>query len=166
VTTLDDVRAEECRRWEAAQKWRPGQAITTPGTRLRWDCLTGWVEAWGALQRRRVSSTRYRQESNHIQALPPEMIEYEADPAVLYAFLEIMASNSGNRPRKGRRAGHPTTEMVMVAGNRLAQLGAVHYHDYRHQQGLRRAVLGAAPGRDDLVGELHAGAVVPHLSLF
>lgn len=58
VTTLDHVRAGERRRQEAAQKWWPGQAITTPGTRLRWDCLAGWVEVWEVLQRRRVSSTR------------------------------------------------------------------------------------------------------------
>ena len=36
-----------------------------------------------------------------------------------------MASNSGNRPRKGEREGHPTTEMVVVANNRLAQVGAL-----------------------------------------
>jgi hypothetical protein len=125
------------------------------------------------LRRRRISSTRYQQESNHIAALPLEMIEHEADPAVLYAFLEIMASNAGNRPRKGERLvparqghGHPTTEMVVVAGNRLAQIGAVPYCEYRRQQSLRRALLGATSGGDDRAGKQRAEATAPHLSLF
>ena len=81
--------------------------MTTPGTRLAWRCLAGWVRAWETLQHRRVSSVRDEQESNHIAALPIEMIEHEADPAVLHAFLEILSSGSGNRPRKGERETGP-----------------------------------------------------------
>ena len=93
---------------DASGAWQPGQTVKTPGTRLAWDCLAGWVQAWETLQRRRISSTRYEQESNHIRALPLEMIAEETSPNTLYTFLEIMASNSGNRPRKGERERHPT----------------------------------------------------------
>lgn len=94
------------------------------------------------------------------------MIEHEADPAALYAFLEIMASSAGNRPRKGEREGHPTTEIVVAAGSRLAQIGAVPYREYRRQQSLRRALFNAASGRNDAARKQRAEATAPHLSFF
>jgi hypothetical protein len=153
--------------------WQPGQTVKTSGTRLAWDCLAGWVRAWETLQRRRVSSTRYQQESDHIRVLPLEMIAEEANPDVLYIFLEIMASDSGNRPRKGARLvparqghGHPTTEMVVVANNRLAQVRALPYREHRRRQGLRRTLLRAVLSRAELARERRAEVAAPHLSLF
>ena len=149
---------------ENEARWQPGQTMTTPGTLLTWRCLAGWVRAWETLQRRRVSSVRYEQESNHIAALPIEMIEHEADPAVLYAFLEILSSGSGNRPHKGEREGHRTTRMVVAAGNRLAHLGAVPHRAYRRQQSRRRKLLQIVcvePARSSL-----EDTEAPHLSLF
>lgn len=139
---------------ENEERWQPGQTMTTPGTRLTWRCLAGWVRAWETLQRQRVSSVRYQQESNHIAALPIEMIDREVDPAALYAFLEILSSGSGNRPRKGEREGHRTTRMVVAAGNRLARLGAVPYRK------LLQTVC-AEPARSTF-----EDARAPHLSLF
>lgn len=146
--------------------WQPGQPVKTPGTRLAWSCLGGWVQAWETLQRRRVSSTRYEQESNHIRALPLEIIAEETNPDTLYGFLEIMSSNSGNRPRKGERERHPTTEMVVLANNRLPQIGALPYREHRRQQGLRRALLRTAPSLAELARERRAEVAAPHLSLF
>ena len=149
---------------ENEERWRPGQTMTTPGTRLTWRCLAGWVRAWETLQRRRVSGVRYEQEANHIAALPIEMIEREAKPAVLYAFLEILSSGSGNRPRKGEREGHRTTRMVVAAGNRLAHLGAAPYREHRRQQSRRRKLRQAVPpepARSSL-----EDAEAPYLSLF
>jgi hypothetical protein len=138
--------------------------MTTPGMRLTWRCLASWVRAWETLQRRRVSSVRYQQESNHIAALPIEMIERESVPAALYAFLEILSSGSGNRPRKGEREGHRTTRMVVAAGNRLARLGAASYREHRWQQSRRRKLrqtVSAEPAHSSL-----EDAEAPHLSLF
>jgi len=163
ATTIEDIRAEEKRLQAEARKWRPGQVVTTPGTRLSWDSLAGWIAAWQKLQRRAHSSDRYWKESQHIRALPVEMIAAETDEAILYDFLDLM--NRGDaRPPKGMRTEHPTTPLVVAAHNRLVQLGAMPYRQYRHQQSLRRALAGPAstPTRKRPSGEEAA----PHLSLF
>lgn len=148
---------------EEREKWHLGQSLTTSGTRLKWSCLREWVEAWQRLQRRRHSSIRYQQEDDHIRALPIEMLAQESDPAVLYAFLEIMASGSGNRPRKGEREGDPTTAMVVAAGNRLAHLSAPPYREHRRQQALRRK-LKATPDESEHSTRRHSQP--SHLTLF
>lgn len=168
VTTIEDVRDQEKRLQAEAEKWRSGQIITTPGTRLSWDDLAGWIEAWQQLQGRPHSSTRYRsrrywQEDQHLRALPAEMIIAETDETILYDFLDFM--NSGDvRPPKGMRSKHPTTPLVVATHNRLAQLGAPSYWQYRQQQSLRRTLVSP-------IGELtrkrpSGEKAVPHLSLF
>ena len=92
ASTIEDIRAEEKRLQAEAGKWRPGQVITTPGTRLSWDSLAGWIDAWQQLQGRAHSSRRYWQEDKHIRSLPAEMIAAETDEAILYGFLSIMNS--------------------------------------------------------------------------
>jgi hypothetical protein len=146
--------------------WQPGQPVKTPGTRLAWNCLAGWVQAWQTLQRRRVSSIRYQQESNHIAALLPAMVAEETNPDVLHTFLEILSSRSGNRPRKGEREGHPTTEMVVAANNRLARMGALPYREHRRQQSLRRTLFGAARRPGNPPRRHGAEATAPHLNPF
>ena len=165
ATTIEDIQAEEKRVQAEAAKWRPGQAITTPGTRLSWDSLAGWIDAWQQLQGRSHSSTRYRsrrywQENQHIRALPVEMITAETDETILYDFLDRM--NSGDaRPPKGMRAKHPTTPLVVEAHNRLAQLDAV---PYRQQQSLR--LMLASPTGTSTRKRPSGEKAVPHLSLF
>lgn len=168
ATTIEGIQAEERRLQAEAEKWRPGQVITTPGTRLSWDSLAGWIDAWQQLQGRPHSSTRYLsrrywQENQHLRALPLEMIAAEADETILYDFLDLM--NSGDaRPPKGMRAEHPTTRLVVEAHNRLAQLGAVPYRQYRQQQGLRRVLVSAV---SETTGKRPSGEkATPHLSLF
>jgi hypothetical protein len=161
VTTLIDVRVEEKRRLVEAQKWRPGQVITTLHTRLSWSNLAGWLNAWGQIQRRPHSSDRYWKEDEHIRALPIEMIAAETEANALYDFLAVMDNGNSRRP-KGMRANDPTTPLVVAANNRLAQIGALPYRQYRQQQSLRSvlktgvsSVLCQAPP-----------APTPHLSLF
>ena len=153
------------RKGDGPATWQPGQTVKTPGTRLTWRCLAGWVETLKTLQRRRVSTARYRQESAHIRALPLSMIARETDPEVLCAFLEVMTSSAGNRPRKGKRAGHPTTEMIMVANNRLARMGALPCRKHRRQKS-RRSLLRAASDRDLEIQNKTSETTVSHLSLF
>jgi hypothetical protein len=163
ATTIEDIQAEEKRLQAEAEKCRPGQVITTPGTRLSWDSLAGWIDAWQQLQGRPHSSRRYWQENQHLQALPVEMIAAEVDEIILYDFLDLM--NSGDaRPPKGMRAEHPTTPLIVEAHNRLAQLGAIPYRQYRQQQSLRRMLTSptGASTRKRPSGE----EAVAHLSLF
>lgn len=137
ATTVEEVFMEDKRRRAEALKWRSGQTITTPETRLTWSCLREWLIAWNKLQRRAHSTLRYQQEAEHIRVLPLEMIEAEDDEAVLYAFLDAMHQDDAIPPR-GMRRKHPTTPLVIAANNRLAQLGATPYHLYRQQQSMRR----------------------------
>ncbi|MCB0020457.1 MAG: hypothetical protein KDE09_21845 [Anaerolineales bacterium] len=162
TTTIEEIRAEDRRLAAALDTWRPGQAITTPGTRLSWCNLAEWNTAWRQLQRRRHSSRRYAQESAHKFALPAETISHETEPAVLYAFLDIMHS-SNVRPPKGMRQGHPTTEHVVAANNRLSQLGAASYRRHRQQAVLRRGLRQLEPPRGRQPPHEEAAG---HLSLF
>ena len=139
VTTLDEVRMDEKRReWEAV-KWRPGQVLTTPETRLTWSCLREWLITWNKLQNRAHSTLRYQQETEHLRVLPTEMIEAEDDEAVLYGFLDALNQDDALPPR-GMRQKHPTTPLVVAANNRLAELGAAPYRLYRQQQSMRRVL--------------------------
>ena len=163
ATTIEEVRAEERRLQAEARKWRPGKVITTPGTRLSWDSLAGWVAAWQKLQRRPHSSRRYWQENQHIRTLPVEMIAAEADKTILYDFLDLM--NSGDaRPPKGMREKHPATPLVVAAHNRLAQLGEIPYRQYRQQQSLRQILVST--GSETTRKRPSSEKAVAHLSLF
>jgi hypothetical protein len=163
ATTVEDILAEDKWLEAEARKWRPGQVITTPGTRLSWDSLAGWIAAWQQLKGRAHSSDRYWKEGQHIRALPAEMIAAETDETVLYDLLHLMNTDNA-RPPKGMRESHTTTPLVMAAHNRLAQLGATPYRQYQQQQSLRQAMAGTAeePAQKRPAGEKAA----PHLALF
>ena len=151
---IDGIRTEDLRRLTAAGSWRSGQVMTTPGARLSWRNLAEWMEAWKQLQRRRHSSVRYQQESDHKRALPIAMVSQETDPIVLYTFLDLM-HQANVRPPRGTREEHPTTSLMVAANNRLVQLGAEPYQRHRQQVTLHRK---QPRQRDDLP--------TGHLSLF
>ena len=163
ATTIESVRAEEKRLQAEARLWRPGQVITTPGTRLSWDSLAGWIAAWQQLQQRAHSSRRYRQEEEHQRALPVGMVTAEMDETVLYDFLALMVQGNA-RPPKGMRKNHPTTPLISAAHNRLAKLGATPYRQYQQQQSLRRALTGS--DNDNARTQPSGEKVAPHLALF
>lgn len=139
ATTAEEIYMEGKRRQAEALKWRPGQMMTTPETRLTWSCLAGWLVAWNKLQNRAPSTLRYQQEAEHLRVLPTQMIAAEGDEAVLYTFLEALNQDDALPPR-GMRQKHATTLLVVAAHNRLAQLGATPYRLYRQQQSMRRAL--------------------------
>ncbi|MCI0731953.1 MAG: hypothetical protein L0332_35235 [Chloroflexi bacterium] len=132
-------------------RWRPGQIITTPGTRLRWGDVRGWLEGWNALGDRRDSSEKYARQDAHVAALPMAMVEQEDDASVLYELVEVLERT---RPPKGGRAGHPTTALLVAANNRLQALGAAGYRVYSRQRRWKQPARRKKTGR--------AG----HLSLF
>jgi hypothetical protein len=163
VTTLEEVRAQEQRRLAEAQKWQPGQTMTTPGTRLSFSNLTGWIAGWQQLQGRANSGARYEKEAQHLQALPPEMIAAETKEMVLYDFLSLLKEDDA-LPSKGLRAAHPTTRLAATAHARLAQLGAIPYRQYRQQKGLHAALTVQVEGQTGKRPLTEKGA--SHLSLF
>jgi hypothetical protein len=162
VTTIIEIQAEERRRLAEAQRWQPGQVITTPHTRLVWSTLAGWLYAWGQLQRRPHSIDRYGKEDQHIQALPVEMIAAETEESALYDFLAVMDAGNARQP-KGMRANDPATPLVVAANNRLGQLGAVPYRRHRQQQNLRQTL---KPGGNSLRSPPNEQVAASHLSLF
>jgi hypothetical protein len=166
ATTLETVRAEDERLRIEAAKWRPGQVITTPGTRLSWKCLTGWLEGWRKLNRRAHSSDRYWKEDQHIRALPLEMIAAEESPQPLYDFLDVATEI---QPPRGRRDGHPLTPRIFAAHNRLAQLQAAPYPEYRRQRALAQKPVAPALNQMRVRSSRHAAGSAEepaNLSLF
>lgn len=163
ITTLKNVRADEQRQRAEAQKWRPGQTITTPGTRLSFNSLTRWMAGWQQLQGRANSSARYEKEEQHLQALPPEMIAAETDEMVLYDFLSLLKVDDV-LPPKGFRADHPTTLLATAAHACLAKLGAMPHRHYRRQKALHATLTVPVAGQSGKRPLTQKGA--SHLSLF
>ena len=106
-----------------------------------------------------------------MRALPVEMIAAEGDETILYNFLGLMNSGDARPPLRlrsaqatGMRENHPTTPLVVEAHNRLAQLGAPAYRQYRHQQSLRQILVST---ESETIQKRPSGEeAAPHLSLF
>ena len=82
---------------------------TTPGTRLVWDDLAGWLASMDELVRRPPAAKTYRDTEAHLALLTPEVLAtaqsvYELDIAEHYV--------RGALPPKGQRAGHPMTALL------------------------------------------------------
>jgi hypothetical protein len=166
VTTLATVRAEDERLRIEAARWRPGQVITTPGTRLSWGSLDGWLDGWYKIHRRQNSERRYMQEAGHIKALPVEMIAAEESPQPLYDFLD---GATEMQPPRGRRDGHPLTPRIVAAHNRLAQLQAAPYPEHRWQRALAQKPVAPALNQMRVRSTRHAAGSAEepaNLSLF
>jgi hypothetical protein len=164
ATSLAAVRLEEERLRLAADEWRPGRVIVTPGTRLRYACLDEWLAAWAKLVGRRETLLKDRQERDHIRALPAAMITAETEADVLYRFLQ--AVEQARLPR-GRRGDSPLTPLVVAAHNQLARLGATPYRQYLLARALvheRDLALPAAPS--DARPSAAPSALPPHLNPF
>jgi hypothetical protein len=82
---------------------------TTPGTRLVWDDLAGWLASMDELVRRPPAAKTYRDTEAHLALLTPEVLAtaqsvYELDIADAYVREAL--------PPKGQRAGHPMTALM------------------------------------------------------
>ncbi len=82
--------------------------VQTPGTRLAWNTLSGWLDAWDVLARRPHTSKRHTDLAAHLEALPDRMVE-EATSAQLDRLEALLALV---KPPRGQRAGHPTTRLT------------------------------------------------------
>lgn len=82
------------------------------------------------------------------------MIATETDEMVLYDFLSLLKEDDA-LPPQGRRAAHVTTPLVVTAHNRLSQLGAMPYRQYRQQMRLHQVLtepIDKHPGKTAVTG--------------
>jgi GGDEF domain-containing protein/predicted RNA methylase len=82
------------------------EEITTPGTKLSWKGVAGWIEAVSILSTRKASAKLYEQREAHVMALTPAIVEAThpidaADLVELKTMLEWMRGRSGWFPTKG-----------------------------------------------------------------
>jgi len=114
------VRPDKPRR-RAAQLLLFPQPVRTPGTRVDWLTAAEWLAGWREIRGRKISSQRYRQERAHLDELLAHraVIESERDIAVLEQLQAVLKDE---RPTRGRRDGHPTTQLLCWTNNRLNKL--------------------------------------------
>lgn len=111
---------------QGARAWRrppepdaPGPR-TTPGTRLTWEGVGGWIRAYLELGLRQDrTQEHYARERAHLEALTEDVIAAEQDPAALEYARRIVRSE---QPHRGARAGHITTRQLDWIHARLARL--------------------------------------------
>ena len=97
------------------QRWR----IT------RWNSLECWLDYAHAIDQRRFAAATYAAVDRHWSLFPMDLVSLELDRPLLRAVLEMMefsGSRFFQRPIRGMRAGHPTTEITMRVRNQLARL--------------------------------------------
>lgn len=96
----------------------------TPGTRLVWRDLTGWLEAASRINSRRASEARHHAVAAHLAALPVALVSGCDAPDTLARALAwwIHGPSGFCRPPRGHRAGAPQTALIVAARNRLTQL--------------------------------------------
>ena len=96
----------------------------TPGTRLVWRDLAGWLEAARRINGRRASEARHHAIAAHLAALPVALVSGCDAPAILEQALvwRILGPPGFRRPARGHRADAPQTPLIVAARTRLTQL--------------------------------------------
>lgn len=95
----------------------------TPGTRLEWHDLAGWMEATRAIARRRATR-RVEPWTRHVAVLPVALIEREADDALLRQVRDLFLRGPSGlcQPLRGHRADAPQTALIVAINDRLTVL--------------------------------------------
>lgn len=95
----------------------------TPGTRLEWRDLAGWLKATHTIACRRATR-RIEPWTRHVAALPVAMIERETDEALLRDVRDLFLRGPSGlcQPLRGHRSGAPQTALIVAINNRLAVL--------------------------------------------
>ena len=105
-------RAVELQRGWAARAGvggsAPGAAVATPGTRITWSDLRGWLDGWREIYGRASSARRYETLSAHLGLLSEAVVE-AAEVPELDELERVLAEGHNVLPPKGKREGHPTT---------------------------------------------------------
>ena len=106
-------RARRARRLE-----RGGQQTMfnpkTPGTRLEWQHLGDWIDAWWELEERKASSARNEALDAHLEALPDALIEAAHDYPKNLDDAEKIARHAAKRDLTKR----PTVARILNAIDR------------------------------------------------
>lgn len=122
VTTVAELKTKEKERCWYWNGWRVNHSKTTPGTRLKWQNLSGWLDCWQKVKSRADGRAYYW----HLKALPPAMIDLETEPQRLY----MLAAELNRLP-----AWHTLAQsLVDVADKRLAHLRCPTSRQYWLQQ--------------------------------
>jgi hypothetical protein len=106
----------------------------TPGTRLCWGDLAGWIEIACRIDRRRYSAARSRALEAHASALPLTLIYAEDNADTLAKALDLLKYGPFplGRPQRGNRKNAPQTPRIMAIANRLAKLRQTNIgHNWR-----------------------------------
>lgn len=95
----------------------------TPGTRLDWRDLAGWMAATRIIGRRRATR-RVEPWTRHVAALPVAMIARETDADLLREVRDLFLRGPSGlcQPLRGHRANAPQTALIVAINNRLAVL--------------------------------------------
>ena len=106
----------------------PGTVVATPGTRVTWSDLRGWLDGWRAIDRRQTSAKRYEALHAHLGLLSAAVIE-AADVPELDELERVLVEGHNVLPPRGQRAEHPTTglrDAIDRTRTRRAKTGGVN----------------------------------------
>lgn len=104
-------------RWELIPP--PQTRKRTKDSQVSYSNLTGWVNAWYGIKNRKAASDKYTVEENHLKGLPPTYITACTNLKVLREATEIIKEN---RPPRGQRGGHFTTQILMEINNQIDRI--------------------------------------------
>ena len=97
--------------------------LTTPGTRVTFSDVRGWMDGFLRIHRRPPATQRHVQLRAHVAVLTRELIAQEDDPEVLEALRDLFQEpKSGLKPARGARQGSAYELAVTAVHDRLVAL--------------------------------------------
>lgn len=97
--------------------------VTTPGTRVTFSDVRGWMDGFLRIHRRPPATQRHVQLRAHVAVLTRELIAQEDDPEVLEALRDLFQEpKSGLKPARGAREGSAYELAVTAVHDRLVAL--------------------------------------------
>lgn len=95
----------------------------TPGTRIAFSDVRGWVDGYLRIHRRPPATNRHEQLRAHVAMLTRELIACECDPTVLEGLRDLFQDpKMGLKPARGSRDGSAYELAVTASHDRLAAL--------------------------------------------
>ena len=97
--------------------------VTTPGTRVTFSDVRGWMDGYLRIHRRPPATQRHVQLRAHVAVLTRELIAQEDDPEVLEALRDLFQEpRAGLKPSRGARQGSAYELAVTAVHDRLVAL--------------------------------------------
>jgi hypothetical protein len=121
--------------------------VTTPGTRVTFSDVRGWIDGYLRIHRRPPATQRHLQLRAHVAVLTRELIAQEDDPAVLEALRDLFQEpKSGLKPARGARQGSAYELAVTAVHDRLVALRRSHARQTEAAGPLLATLQGPGPG--------------------